>query len=149
MNTLTAGFALVAVVGFAGLCRTRHYWTAGCFAVALTVAYLTLANVMGLPKPLWLDWRYWFASPAEAEVVAHLLDEPEAIYLWLLLPDESEPRSYVMPWDTNKARQLRQAVQEGQEKGTGVRMARPFERDAQEAERRFYAPPVEALPPKP
>ena len=36
--------------------------------------------------------------------------EDKAIYLWVAMPDEPEPRAYVLPWSTQVAQQLQDAI---------------------------------------
>ena len=70
------------------------------------------------------------------------------IFLWLQLDGIEEPRSYVLPWSRELAQQLQDALQEAEERESGVRMRLPFEQSLDDREPRFYALPQPALPPK-
>ena len=70
------------------------------------------------------------------------------IHLWLQLPDEVEPRGYVLPWSTELAEQLQKAQREADEGQTELRMSRPFEPSLDDREPKAYALPQPAMPPK-
>ncbi len=47
------------------------------------------------------SYRGWPANvspPADASMVAQYVDEPNAIYLWLIPPGEDKPRAYRIPY---------------------------------------------------
>jgi hypothetical protein len=112
----------------------------------LPVSYAGLVDLLSKPKPVDLEW--WQTDASEAEVLAARQVENEGIYLWLQLPDVAEPRAYVLPWNRASAEQLQQAMREAEQNGSGVRMRLPFESSIEDRERKFYAPPQPALPPK-
>ena len=92
-----------------------------------------------------LEWNQ--IELEEANVVGFQLQENEAIYLWLRVEGLPEPRSYVMRWDQQRAKQLHEAQREAQTNGTEVRVRRPARTDEID-EPLFYATPQEALPAK-
>jgi hypothetical protein len=112
----------------------------------LPVSYASLVDLLSKPKPVDLEW--WQSRAPSAEVLASRQVENEGIYLWLQLPDVAEPRAYVLPWDRATAEQLQQAMQEAERNGSGVQMRLPFEASLEDRERKFYARPQPALPPK-
>ncbi|HLT19375.1 MAG TPA: hypothetical protein VKZ96_07970 [Thermomicrobiales bacterium] len=112
----------------------------------LPVSYASLVDLLSKPKPVDLEW--WQTDAAEAEVLASRVVEDEAIYLWLQLPELSEPRAYVLPWDRASAEELQQATRDAEEQGSGVQMRMPFEPSIEDREPQFYALPQPALPPK-
>jgi hypothetical protein len=112
----------------------------------LPVSYAGLVDLLSKPKPVDLEW--WQAEAPEAEVLASRPVENEAIYVWLQLPDVAEPRAYVLPWSRASAEQLQKAMREARQNGGGVRMRLPFEASLDDGERKFYAQPQPALPPK-
>lgn len=128
------------------LTRLRGLVVAALWATTLATGALTIA-VMGHAKPVGLEWAA--RTLPEAKVIAAVLREPEAIYLWLELQPGAPPVAYVLPWDRETAEQLQGAEQQAEETGTGVMMARPFESGPRhEDEPRFYPEPVPALPVK-
>jgi hypothetical protein len=98
--------------------------------------YAGWASIMGWPKPI-------LPPSGEIQVVAYHLKEGEGIYLWVL---EKEPRAYRIPWDMERAKQLRKAGQDAQEQGQGLMM--DLSRGFPEGDWVFYPEPVEELPPK-
>jgi len=115
-------------------------------ALFLPLAYASLVELLSKPKPVDLEW--WLVDAAEAEVLASRLVEDEGIYLWLQLPEVSEPRAYVLPWDRATAEQLQEALREAERQGNGVQMRLPFEPSLDDLESKFHAQPQPALPPK-
>lgn len=142
--------ALAAVLVHIGIWAPRKTWvkvvalvTAACF---LPTAYAGLAQLLGRPKPIVLEWTE--RDLTEAAVLSAQMREGEAIYLWLGLADVAEPRSYVLPWDENTARQLHKAQRKADETGTDVRMRMPFEPSLERDGPMFYADPQPNPPPK-
>lgn len=72
----------------------------------------------------------------------------EAIYLWLQLDGQREPRAYVQPWSLVAARALFEAMAEAEALGTQVRMRPALDSLVEPTESQFYAEPQPALPPK-
>lgn len=119
----------------------------GTMVLLVPVAYLSLTELLGRPKPVGLEWsRTVFV---EANVLGTDLREGEAIYLWLQADGTSAPRAYVLPWDLNVARQLHAAQQSAQSQGTPLRMRRkdPSQSD-DDVEPMFYAAPQPRQPSK-
>ena len=112
----------------------------------LPVSYAGLVDLLSKPKPIDLEW--WQTQAAQAEVLASRPVENEAIYVWLQLPDVAEPRAYVLPWSRASAEQLQQAMRDAKQNGGDVQMRLPFEPSLDEGERKFYAQPRQAPPPK-
>ena len=121
----------------------------GALAVTLAilpVAYGSLASLLSRPKPVTLEWAR--AQVADATVIASTMQEGIGIYLWLQIPDEGEPRAYVLPWNKKMAQQLQDAQREAQRRGTALNMRSPFEQSWDDRDPKFYALPQPALPPK-
>jgi hypothetical protein len=154
MTELTYLFATVAVV--LGLTTSISIWAPrslwlkltalGAAAMFLPVAYLSLAHLLSLPKPVALEW--WLANARSATVLGSTLREDEAIYVWLQLDDVAEPRAYALPWSRDLAEQLQTAQREAEQSQSGVRMRLPFEPSLDDREPKFYALPQPPLPPK-
>ena len=118
----------------------------GCTAMFLPIGYVGLNDILSRPKPMQLETLH--SQIENVEVVSAMMKEDEGIYLWLQLPEVSEPRSYKLPWTDEAAKQLHKAQQEAEANGTQVQMKKPFERSVDLTEPVFYAPPQAALPPK-
>lgn len=124
----------------------------GASAAFLVVGYLGVAELLSRPKPVSLEWAK--RASERAEVLGAKAVEGEGIFLFLQLPEMSEPRAYRMPWSESAAEQLQTAQRQAERQGGGLMVERPFEErnggeDSLETrERMFYAPPPPGLPPK-
>jgi len=140
----TLGLCLIAVGARQGVALR-----AGGLVLAVVIfltGYAAFSELLGRVKPASLEWAR--RAVPEATVLAHQMQENTAIYLWVLLDDESEPRSYVLPWDEDQARQLHEASTRAKSKGTRVRMRGPFNKRNSDKRRVFHAEPQPRLPPK-
>ncbi len=138
-----------ALAGIAVWAPRRLAVRAGAVVLAgllVALSHAALSELLGRPKPTSLEWAK--AQADEAQVLAADMRENVAIYLWLRLAAADEPRAYRLPWNRSDAEDLQKALREARRQNTGVRMRRPFERTPDLTERRFYAPPQPALPPK-
>jgi hypothetical protein len=144
------GVALTCVLASISIWAPRKIWVRAS-AVALVAAisvsgYLTLTEMLSRPKPMSLAWAE--RAVAEAEVLGSTFIEGEAIFVWLRLPDNPEPRAYRLPWNQQQAQQLQDAMNEATEEGTGVRMRMPFQEGVETEEPLFYALPQPPTPDK-
>lgn len=154
MKELIYLIALWATI--AGVLATLSIWSPRRLAVkiiALTLAVLVLptayasfTELLSRPKPLHLEWAQRTLS--EATVLSAQLQEGEPIYLWLALPNLTQPRAYALPWNEELAKQLHRAQQQAENEGSNVRMRRPFENSLDPDEPLFYAPPQPPPPAK-
>src|SRR3546814_892358 len=85
----------------------------GVFLILIGLVYRGATELLSRPKPLRLEWR----DAGKAEVVSAMPIEDEAIYLWLSMPDEREPRAYVLPWSRDVAQQLQDATNKAEASG--------------------------------
>ena len=115
-------------------------------ALLIVTTYAGSLELLGRPKPATLEV---VANEEEATVLSAKLLEGEAIYLWLQLADEPEPRSYVLPWNQDQAVQLKEAMREAESEGGAVRMRGPLRSLPTADETVFYAQPQPKLSPKP
>ena len=154
MSTLPLAFAAAALL--AAALASVAVWAprrlalkVAALAVALLflpVAHVGLADLLGRPKPVTLEW--WAGRAAEATVLGSVTEEQERILLWLQVDGTTEPRAYALPWSQQLAQQLQDAQRQADENQTGVRMRMPFESTLDDLQPRFYAMPQPALPPK-
>jgi hypothetical protein len=154
MTELTYLFALVAVL--AGLVASisiwapRRLWIKLCALAAVALfmpaAYIALMQLLSKPKPVTFEW--WHGQAGEATVLGSNLQEGRGIYLWLQLPEVTEPRAYVLPWSREMAEQLQAATREAEERRSGVQMRMPFEPSLDDREPKFYAMPQPTMPSK-
>lgn len=128
-------------------------------AIAITAAfipfaYLGLNEILARPKPMTHEW--FNASARHALVLGVSLEEGKAIYLWLQVDDQLEPRYYRLPWQQRNAEKLQKAVEEAVEEDVGVRIENPFSRRSWSTQGeiniefvRPKVPPMKLPPPPP
>ncbi|WGF86237.1 hypothetical protein [Marinivivus vitaminiproducens] len=153
--TAVTGLFIVAL-GLAAMLSSISIWAPrrlstkvaalGTACLFLPVAYLSFVNLLSKPKPVDLEW--WQQHVEEVDVLGSQIREEEGIFLYIQMPDVSEPRSYVLPWNRDLAEQLQAAMREAEQNGGGLRMRLPFEPSLDDREPKFYALPQPMLPPK-
>ena len=141
--------ALAAILANIGIWAPRktsvRYAAVAIAALFIPAAYASVSDLLSRPKPASIEWLH--RNAAEATVLSARILEGKSIFLWLQLSGETEPRSYVLPYDEKTARQLHEAQSTAKRKGTDTRMERPFaKRRENSKKRRFYAAPQ---PPRP
>jgi hypothetical protein len=147
---VTVGLAAV-LAGFA-IAAPRRLWLRALAVVVaalfMPAAYLSQSALLSRPKPVSLEWAQ--RSAPDAMVVGATMVEDQAIFVWLQLPGQDEPRAYVLPWSKPLAKQLAGARQDSESRGQPVRMRKPFEgmHDDDDSEPTFYTDPQPAPPDK-
>jgi len=141
---LATGLVLIAVRGT--LSVSVRAGALGLTAMLMLTCYTGFSELMSRPKPASLEWLRDGTSPAT--VAASHMRENEAIYLWLVFEDQTEPRAYSLPWDIDMARQLRRAEQQAAQRQSRVMMKSLRNRKGGESEPVFHVPPRPAPPPK-
>lgn len=141
---LIGAFAYVALpVGS----RWRRVVVSGGFAVILVALFFGYSDMLGRPKSTRLELLR--SGQKDAQVIGSYMIEDQGIYLWLKLPDATEPRYYEIPWDKQTAAGLQKALEDNaQSRGGGVGMNYPFERGWDFEGPKFYALPQPKLPDK-
>ncbi|WP_282609445.1 hypothetical protein [Pelagibius sp. Alg239-R121] len=142
--------ALVAILAQISVWSPRRLWIKVTALVTMSlflpVAYISLETLLSRPKPVAMDWASEHLE--DASVLAARIDEEESIYLWLAVAGIDEPRSYVLPWTEETARELHAAQQGAEQEGTDVKIRRPAESGQDNQEPMFYAPPQDTPPEK-
>jgi hypothetical protein len=95
-------------------------------ALMMPLAYMSFTLLMSKPKPISLEW--YERNAPRATVLGVSLDEGRAIYLWLMLDGETEPRAYVMPWQQQNAEQLEDTLNAVVQQRAGLVLKKPFTR---------------------
>ena len=109
------------------------------FLAFVPVSYAALVELTSRPKRVDLEW--WGRGEKDAVVIANVMVEGKAIYLWLERPGSRVPRAYELPWSKRLAEQLQTATRDAEQQGTEVAMRMPFERSLDPSEQLFYAVP--------
>ena len=78
-----------------------------------SVAY-TYTELMGYPTTKEL--------PSKFLVVKHFIDEPDAIYLWILTPGIKKPIGYELPYSKELHRLINKMMKEAKEMGEGTQL---------------------------
>jgi len=142
---------VAALLSNIGIWSPRRLWLKLSALVAavsfIPLGYTSLSELMSRSKPVALEWLR--RELPEATLLGANMQENQAIYLWLKVPEISEPRAYTLPWNRKLAEQLQRAQREAKKNRNGVRVRRPFDGTDDPRERMFYAAPQQALPPKP
>ncbi len=154
MTVTTHWFVIAA--SLAGLLATIAIWAPRslklkvaallCASLFLPLGYISLNDILSRPKPISLESAH--KQLEEVRIVSAMMKEDIGIYLWLQLPEVTEPRSYKLPWSTEVAKQLHKAQQEAEAEGTEVKMKKPFEKNLDTRDAIFYAAPQAAPPAK-
>ncbi len=118
----------------------------GLVAVLLPTGYFSLVELLSRPKPMMLEWSP--PTKQDSTVLASQLQEGEAIYLWVVRHDTPEPRSYVLPWDEELARELHESKRKAARDGGAVRVRMQQAQQRIEGKRMFYVEPQRAPPAK-
>jgi len=154
MTVTTHWFVIAATM--AGLLATIAIWSPRsvklkvaallCASLFLPLGYVSLNDILSRPKPMSLESAH--KRLEEVRIVSAVMKEDVGIYLWLQIPEITEPRSYKLPWSTEAAKQLHKAQQEAEASGTEVKMKKPFEKNIDNRDAVFYAAPQPAPPEK-
>ncbi|MFT5112879.1 MAG: hypothetical protein ACI8P9_002207 [Parasphingorhabdus sp.] len=120
----------------------------GVFIAIAAVGMYALLDLLSRPKPSALEMSS--KDVEEALVLAVNVDEGKAIYVWLRLPAQREPRAYAFPWSLEMASELKKAIKQAADDRTSLHMRQPFDpsNEIRQAPR-FYSLPPERLPLKP
>lgn len=111
----------------------------------LPLGYLVANDLLSRPKPLQIEVLKQHLD--KSVVTASVMQEGEAIYLWLQMANINEPRAYHLPWDENLAKELHEAQRNAEESGTDVEMSM-VEGDAAYSEKPMFQAKA-AIPPPP
>lgn len=120
----------------------------GMLLILMLTNYSALLDLLGKPLP----FRYAGVEEltGDAIVLAASIDEGIAIYLWLRVPDQRQPRYYRIAWNHDAALSLKKALDRSYRDNSTVMMNPNFETSLEVGkEPLFYILPPERLPLKP
>lgn len=147
MTALTVLFLAAGGLFAAGAWWARSGRAAVLLFAAFAVLYVGGAEMLSRPKPAALELLHRFEH-RPSEVLSFMFRENEAIYLWVMLPGEREPRAYRIAWDKRLAEKLQAARDAAGQQGT-ITMMLPFQRSWEKREPMAPHPiPVPKLPDK-
>ncbi len=111
-------------------------------AVLVSTLFYGYGDLLGKPKPVSLEF---LRSSPEAVVLRSVMMEGEAIYFYLLLPNERKPFSLSIPWSVELAKQLMEAQGSMGEEDNLI-MRNPFQHSMDTRKPKFYSIPQPKLP---
>lgn len=90
----------------------------------IPIGYLQLTEMLARPKPISFEW---FRKDVEqAQLLGASLDEGRAIYLWLRIDQDIEPRYYVLPWKQETAEKLEDLIDNALRNNATIVLKQPF-----------------------
>ncbi len=129
-------YAFAGATGIAAVLASIAIWAprptrVRVLALTLTtlfipIVYVQMIEMLSKPKPMSFEW--YERNDAQAALLSISLDEGEAIYLWLRIPDSYEPRSYKIPWNLRLAEKLEDAVDDATRQNSTIILKKPFYR---------------------
>jgi hypothetical protein len=127
---------LVAIYGRSAWMRTAGY--AGLIAAVLVLWFAA----MGLPRPAYLP-------VPNGTILSYSLDEPRAIYLWLVPEGSTQPLALKLPWHEDVASNLVNTDRRRTNAGDTLKITgNPGNDIGMRAKPIFYVSHVQGLPPK-
>ena len=132
MNELI--YVFVATIANAAVLATIAIWAPRAPWVRLTalglailfipLGYFQLVELLARPKPVSFEW--FRRNVEQAQVLGASLDEGRAIYLWLRIDKDVEPRYYVFPWKQDAAEKLEDLIDNAVRKNATIVLRQPF-----------------------
>lgn len=144
---------LVAVLAWAAIRSSGRTWrkvvALGALAALVPIIYVDVIELLGRPKPTTMEWIEDFKEGLV--VVGADIREGHAIYLWVRMRGELEPRAYELPWDPDTATSLKETSDLAQDMATDVMVKLSEEVGTIDRQQNmvFYAEPQQPLPDKP
>lgn len=130
-----------------GYFASKRYVALALAFLFIPVGYGALADLLGKPKPVSLEWAH--GSVKEALILGSVIREDVGIFVYMAVPGALDPMSFKFPWDKQAAEQLQKAERESEKNGQkGAKVMLPFEPSLDNGVARFYPIPQVAMPPK-
>lgn len=135
-------FAVVSVtVGLVSIHAKPAALRTAAFAVLIGSTIGLWYFSLGLPRPE-------YAHVPNGTVLSYSLDEPKAIYLWLMPDGSAEPLAFVLPWRNDVAGNLVHAAQSKATPSDSLRVRNQNGQKGLPVKPLFYVSHVHGLPPK-
>lgn len=132
MNLLIVFFvtmiAVAAILATVAIWAPRRPWVRiGALIVTvlfIPIGYLQLTEMLARPKPIAFEW--FRRNVEQAQLLGASLDEGRAIYLWLRVDKDIEPRYYVLPWKQEVAEKLEDLIDNALRNNATIILKEPF-----------------------
>lgn len=142
MTDNVAFAALAAIVGLVSIYGRSPWLRAGGYAALVAGVLLLWFTALGVPRP------EYFRVP-EGTVVAYRLDEPHAIYVWLVPEGSARPLALELPWQNDTASSLVDTDRQRTNAGESIKLSNRPENDlGLRSKPVFYVSRSTGLPPK-
>lgn len=122
--TLTVAAILATISIWAPRAPWVRFAALATTILIIPLAFLQLAELLARPKPVEFEW--FRGDVQQAQVLAASLDEGRAIYLWLRLEGDNEPRAYKLPWRQEDAQKLEDMLDNAMRNNSTVVLREPF-----------------------
>ncbi|MGH7660810.1 MAG: hypothetical protein ACRENA_07850 [Vulcanimicrobiaceae bacterium] len=142
---MTDAFVLLAlslVAGLVSIYGKSSALRAGAFAVLVVGMFVLWYASTGVP-------RLQYLHVPRGTVLSFRLDEPKAIYLWLVPDGDVRPIALELPWRNDVAGNLADAARERGQSGDVLKMRNGTTGMGLQTKPEFYLSHVVGLPPKP
>ena len=127
--TISVAAALAAIAIWAPRAPKVRIGALLVTALFIPLAYVQAIELLSKPKPVSFEW---FDRDVQlAHVLGASMDEGRAIYLWLRIDGEVEPRYYVMPWRQEAAEKLEDVIDNAIRQNATVVLKKPFIRKSE------------------
>lgn len=80
------------------------------FVLLLSANFIGLTKLLSLPKPQTIEFLKEHHNKVEL-LESHIIYK-KSIYLWMLFPGETMPRSYIFPWNETLAKAIKKKMDE-------------------------------------
>lgn len=136
-------FAVLSlVVGLVSIYGRSSSLRAGSYAGLIVAVGLLWYTSLGLPRPQYLQVPH-------GTVLGYRLDEPKAIYLWLIPDGSAVPLALQLPWRQDVASNLVDATRHRGNPGDTIKMKNQRGTMGLPTKPVFYVTHSRELPPKP
>jgi hypothetical protein len=135
-------FAVLSlIVGLASIYGKSPALRAASYACLVAGMLLLWYTSMGLPRPQYLQVPH-------GTVLGYRLDEPNAIYLWLIPDGAVRPLALELPWRNDVAKNLLEAAGSRGNPGDSIKIKNGLGGMGLPTKPVFYVSHTEGLPPK-
>lgn len=98
--------------------KHRHIVAAVLYPIFLVLLFATFIETRGSPRNFSYEWK----NISRNTVLGGYLDEPNAIYVWLLPAGETVPIYYVIEWNLSAADQVQTMLQKTSKGNTKIEL---------------------------
>lgn len=128
--TISLAAALATIAIWAPRAPKTRFVALLATTLFIPLGYLQIIELLSKPKPM--SFELFQRDVQLAHILGASMDEGRAIYLWLRLEDEIEPRYYKLPWKREVAEKLEDVIDNAIRKNATAVLKNPFFRKSLE-----------------